>query len=414
MKKTIRWVLLLALLGFVTSCFATDSATTGGGVLNSVKDTFLSNAASWKDVFLQEATWLYWTLATISFVWTFGLMALQKSDAGDIFVELVKYIMFTGIFWWLLQNGPDFSQAIINSLTELAAKASGKSDVIMPSSVVDVGFDIFNTAVRKFSMLGLGESIMSLLISLIVLVVLAVVAIELLILYISAYFIAYAGIILLGFGGNKWMNEIAINYYRKILALGIELMAMVLIVGIGQKFITDTYAKIGNDFNFGVIGALLVASIALLLIAQKIPALLASIVPGGGGGTGGFGALSATASMAIGAAAGAAGGMKMAKMMGVAGVSAAGSVAAQVGGVAKAVGAAGSAAMGQGIKHVPDLTAKIAANLAKGAGKEAKAMGGRVMGAASNMASRANSAMDSTVGGRVAGHIKNSNKPKDD
>jgi type IV secretion system protein TrbL len=49
-------------------------------------------------------------------VWTFGMMALRKADIGEFFAEFVRFTIFTGFFWWLLTNGPNFASSIYASL----------------------------------------------------------------------------------------------------------------------------------------------------------------------------------------------------------------------------------------------------------------------------------------------------------
>lgn len=65
------------------------------GVLNSVSDRFFAESATWAGVITQYASWLFWTLTTISMVWTFGVMALRKADIGEFFAELVRFTVCT-------------------------------------------------------------------------------------------------------------------------------------------------------------------------------------------------------------------------------------------------------------------------------------------------------------------------------
>jgi type IV secretion system protein TrbL len=43
-------------------------------------------------------------------------MVLKRSDLLEICAEVVRYLIFTGFFFWLLQNGPAFANDIISSL----------------------------------------------------------------------------------------------------------------------------------------------------------------------------------------------------------------------------------------------------------------------------------------------------------
>ena len=50
---------------------------------------------------------MFWILATISLSWTCISMAIKRAEMGEFFAELCRFIMFTGLFFWLLTNGPD-------------------------------------------------------------------------------------------------------------------------------------------------------------------------------------------------------------------------------------------------------------------------------------------------------------------
>ncbi|MDE8087919.1 hypothetical protein PT077_08890, partial [Erysipelothrix rhusiopathiae] len=61
------------------------------GVLDNVLGRYLAAASTWSAFITARATWLFWTLALISMVWTFGLLALRKADLGDFFAEFVRF-----------------------------------------------------------------------------------------------------------------------------------------------------------------------------------------------------------------------------------------------------------------------------------------------------------------------------------
>jgi len=76
-------------------------------------------------------------------VWTFGMMALRKADIGEFYAEFIRFIVFTGFFWWLLTNGPKFAIDIQDSLRKIGGNATGTGSSLTPSGIVDIGFDIF-------------------------------------------------------------------------------------------------------------------------------------------------------------------------------------------------------------------------------------------------------------------------------
>ena len=44
-------------------------------------------------------------------------------ELGEFFAELCRFIMFTGLFFWLLTNGPEFGNDIITSLCKIGDRS---------------------------------------------------------------------------------------------------------------------------------------------------------------------------------------------------------------------------------------------------------------------------------------------------
>ncbi len=296
-------LLLLALI-----CFSVQAhgAIDNADVLDNILDRYHTAASAWQTVITERASWFFWMLVTISMVWTFGLMALRQADIGEFFAEFLRFTIFTGFFWWLLINGPAFASSIIASLKQIGSEASGLRGMGSPSSIVDIGFEIFAKAVDQSVVWKPADTIIGLLLAGVILIVLALISINMVVLLVAGWILAYAGIFFLGFGGSRWTSEIAISYYKTVLGVAISLLAMVLLVGIGKTFLDDYYAAMNNGLNLKEMSVMLVASTVLLILVNKIPPMLSSIVGGGAGGIGniGAGAAIATAATATGVATG--------------------------------------------------------------------------------------------------------------
>ncbi|GIZ12699.1 P-type conjugative transfer protein TrbL [Pseudomonas sp. NCCP-436] len=285
---------------------------TNQGILDQVVTDYATRAASWQHVIIDAASWLFWTLVVISMVWTFGMMALRKADIGEFFAELVRFIIFTGFFWWLLVNGPAFANSIIQSLARIGEQAAGVSSVT-PSGIVDVGFMIWKQAINNLSAWSPVDSLVGAVLSAAIMLLLALVAINMLLMLIAAWLLAYAGIFFLGFGGSRWTSDMAINYYKTVLGVAVQIMTMVLLVGIGNDMLSTFYARMNqNVLNFEELGVMLVFCMALLLLVNRVPPMVGGIITGSGigsaGGIGNFGtgaavgAVMGAAGMAAGAA----------------------------------------------------------------------------------------------------------------
>ncbi len=416
---------------------------TNKGILDRVLEKYKTVASTWQEVLMNNALWLFWCLVTISMVFTFALMLLKKADISEFFAEFVKFTIFTGFYLWLLKNAPAIGGSIIKGLSQLAAKAAGIADTPTPSSIVDIGFGIFAKILDQGSIWSPIDSAIGVLIGLVILVVIALVAINMLLLLITAWVLLYAGIFLLGFGGSKWTSDIAMNYYKTLLGISLQSFTMILLIGIGKSFIDDYYNAMSDSLNFSELSVMLIVSIVLLYLTNKVPSLMSGIITGasvGGMGVGNF-----TAGAAFGAAATAAAGMSMASK-------AFSSGAANITGGAKAImealnagnGDAGSGSESIGVTG-SDLADSFDGSLSSamgedkesgsGSSSDSSSSGGEDQGAGSskfkstvkNFASGAsalakeafdnkkdefNKRVDNTIGGKIAQKIREKNEEK--
>lgn len=420
---------------------AASAAPMDTNILDSVLAKYQAAATAWGSVMVSYATWLFWGLALISMVWTFGMMALKNSGIQEAFAEIVRFLTVLGFFWWILANGPAIADSIVKSMWMIGAKAIGQSTDFTPGGVVQIGFDIFFKVLDQSSVWSPVDSACGILIAAIILAVLALVGVNLLLLFVSAWVLIYGGVFFLGFGGGRWTQDIAINYYKTVLGIGAQIMAMLLLIGIGKSFVDQYYAGMSAGANLKELGVMLVVSLVLLYLTNKVPPLIGGIVGGGGGGAGGiggFGAGAALGAAGMAAAAAATGGaMAMAGASNMAGGASAlkaafsqaqqhmaegsgmfsGGGGSSSGGGSSGGGSSGGSGGGSGglgggsasggsggfmsaMNTAGRFAADMGANLAKGAGAVAKDKAANMMDAASQRVGQ-------TTGGKMAAEISN-------
>lgn len=423
-KAFLLIMLALMLMGYTPDAFAEiNNQNILDGVLQKYKDA----TSTWGAKIEGYATWLFWALVVISMTVTFGFMLLQKADIGAFFGEFIRFTLFVGFFFWLLDEGPKHAMGIMDSLMTIAADASGFPASLSPSGIVDLGFMIVDVILSNTSLWDPIDSAVAVVVGLIVLVVLALVSINMLLLLISAWILAYAGIFYLGFGGSKWTSDMAINYYKTVLGLAIQLFSMILLIGIGKDIIVDYVNAMSGEINMNELAVVLVVAITLLILVNKIPSMLSGIVNGSSVGNLGIGNFGAGAAIGAAAAAATAGAMGAAAMQ---------SVATQTGGAGSAIAAAfkeaqqhmqtgtgmfagsspspgGSASGGDfssfssamsnptsAIKAATTFAADMASNLGRGAGATARE-------AVANQMDSVKEAIAGSVGGQIASEIQN-------
>ncbi|HHW1686567.1 TPA: P-type conjugative transfer protein TrbL [Pseudomonas aeruginosa] len=363
---------------------AANAAIEPAGLLDEVADRFLAVSSSWAGTITDAASWLFWTLVVISMVWTFGMMALRKADLGEFFAEFARFTITTGFFWWLLRNGPKFAMDIINSMRTLAAQASGQARELTPSRTVDIGWDIVVKAADNYSVLSPIDNLSIFLITAAILACMAVVGANVLITLVNAWILAYAGIFVLGFGGARWTSDIAINYFRSVLGIGLKLLTVTLLVGIAVSIMDSYYANLSQGAPVRELLLVFVVALVLTLLIHSVPNVIAGLVPGGAAATG-IGSFSTGAIVGAGMAT-----AGMAAQAVAAAASGGASVAASVAGGAQAVMAAASAAKAADGGDMPGTSSGGAdAGGGSGGGASGEPMAAASGGAATPMASAA-------------------------
>lgn len=306
MVRRWRWrcptVIFLALLVLLVSAACGDAADMSG-VVDTILGKYQNAGQAWVGALTNAATSMFWILATISLSWTCISMAIKHADMGEFFAELCRFIMFTGLFFWLLTHGPEFGNDIINSLRTVGGDAAGTGKAIYPAKLINLGMQVFQQTLQHVNFFQPESIVAPIIIAIIILIVCALIAVNMILLLCAAWVVLYAGIIFLGFGGCRWTSDMAINYYRTVLGVGVSLMTMQLIIGLGTKFLQDLVASTGTGLDAGSLAIIMVVCIILLVIAHRLPQMVAGMVVGGGhnGAIGGVGIMTLLGTAVAGA-----------------------------------------------------------------------------------------------------------------
>jgi P-type conjugative transfer protein TrbL len=246
---------------------------------------------------LGHASNLFWALASISLVWTGSVMILRRADIQEFFAEFIRFTITLGFFYWLLQHGPVIGKAIIDGFKTMGGEAMG-AGVTAPSGILDLGFALAFKTYDAMSFAQPAASLTAAMLALAILIFLALIAANLTVQFCAAWIVLYAGCILLGFGGSRWTSDITIQYYKTVLGIGLSLMTSILLLGVGNAILEQYNSQLSGGVQLKELTVVMVVSLILFLLVDKLPALMANIVSHGFGysGIGNFGAGTALAS----------------------------------------------------------------------------------------------------------------------
>ncbi|KRB49318.1 conjugal transfer protein TrbL [Rhizobium sp. Root708] len=268
-------IVLLALL-FVGSHSALAQE---GSVLTSIQNQMTVAAKGWETTVMDAATSVFWILAAIEIAIAAVWLALQAASLDSWFSELVRRIMFVGFFAFVLEQGPTFARAIVDSLFQIAAGNGTAS----PADVFNAGIAVATKMSEKIQF-GLFED-NTLAISAAFAMVVTVIAFSL----VAAIFVSVmvemyigllAGMIMLGLGGSSFTKDFAVRYLVYAFSVGMKLMALVMISRIGSEVLIGlaNQTDIGDEFQT----ALAIAGIAVVVfvIAMYVPSIIQGVVQG--------------------------------------------------------------------------------------------------------------------------------------
>lgn len=273
-------------------------------ILNDVTKRYKDIAVGWAGTMKVAATFLFYSLGAISLAWTLGMLIIRRAEIGEVFGELIKFGVFFGFMNWLLRNVSQIGASIISSLKQLATNAGGSTGTANASDIVGTGYDLMAKVGESLSMTSPIDSLAALLVGLLILIALCLVAVNFVVTEISAYIVLYGGIFVLGFGGSRWTSDIAFNYYKSLISIGLQLMTMILLVGIGKEIITTYVSQMSSgDVKFTELIIVLISAIFLLMLISKVPPMIGGLITGATGNTNFGGAGMALAGMATSMAA---------------------------------------------------------------------------------------------------------------
>ncbi|MGV1010179.1 MAG: P-type conjugative transfer protein TrbL [Dermatophilaceae bacterium] len=248
-------------------------------LLDSVLGHFQATIVPMKAHMLAAAERAFWILVATSMVIQFIPLVFKagSADLGEFFAVFVQFLLSTGLFLWLLRNGPDIAVSLLRSMQQLGATATGVETELSPSNVIDIGFRIFNRVADQASAWSFTNSIIAYLIALVILALLAKVAVNYLTLIVTGWLLAYGGTIVLAFGGSHFTSDMAIGYFKTVFAISLQMLAVVIIAGIGQTLLLDFYATMGTDTAVKDLAVAFVYALVLHECVERVPMIFGGL-----------------------------------------------------------------------------------------------------------------------------------------
>ncbi len=112
-------------LSFISICIillaTTPALAQQGSVLTTLENSVVTAAKGWETTGMSAARSLFWILAGIEIGIAAVWLAINAASLDSWFTELVRRIMFIGLFAFILDQGPSFAKAVVDSLYQIGA-----------------------------------------------------------------------------------------------------------------------------------------------------------------------------------------------------------------------------------------------------------------------------------------------------
>lgn len=331
------------------------------GILNA----FALQSSRWQSVLYSAAQFLFFSLATITVVWTNAALALRGGDVRDFVEANTKWILSTGLMWMWLIHGYEWSLSIVVSFRQagekaIAAGAPGIEAAMDPAAILQNGMVVVGAIVSTMTSWSTALTQMPLFLSGFALLIgFAFIAGYVAVSIAESYLVIGGSALLLGFGASPWTKDIAVRTIMYAVSVGAKLFVMQLIVGVTMGSIMDwvqTFPSADAVSALSLVGL----TILIVIMIKSIPQLVQGLISGAATSSQGNMITVATALTAAAASGGAA-----AAASGVFGGKAASAAAASAGITPSAAGgltgadqmrAVGAHAM-RGLGHVIGMSA---------------------------------------------------------
>ena len=274
-RANIAGVSIIAVLILAGPVFAQE-----GQVITELENQVSTAAKGWESTVTNAARSLFWLLAAIEICIAAVWLGLQAASLDSWFAELIRRIMFIGLFAFVLDQGPTLARAVVDSLFQIGAGGGSAS----PATIFDAGIQVANKMSEQVQF-GVFEdnalAIAAVFAMVVVVIAFSLVAAIFVAVMVEMYVGLLAGMIMLGLGGSSYTKDFAIRYLIYAFSVGMKLMALVMIAKIGSDVLIGLANNpVATDQQF--ITALSIAgiSVVVFIIAMYVPSILQGVVQG--------------------------------------------------------------------------------------------------------------------------------------
>ncbi|WP_314909770.1 P-type conjugative transfer protein TrbL [Cardiobacterium hominis] len=270
-----KWVFFLLIIVLFLTLPNYGYAQQEASTIQTITTKISEVTSGWHDALRPYMLSLFWTLVFISFSYSASKMAIMGADVTEIFSELIKTVIVTGFWLYIINNSYEFASAIVNSLSKAASISSGVDADIQPGDIIKSGLELSAQMIEAAS--GIGEKVVFGMCCIIVVILYFFIAAIVFVMLIEVYIVTGMSIILLGFAGSPWTSDVSKKYFLFTFGVGIKLFSAIIVVRFGERLVHDAIVVTGSyERIFAIVGIIFL----ITYLTKRIPDLAQSLIGG--------------------------------------------------------------------------------------------------------------------------------------
>jgi len=211
--------------------------------LNSIATQFYNAGTNYSAAIQPYALKLFFALFLIDIIVTWIQYSAEgQLDPSFFFGRMIKHILSGGFVYLMIVNGFSWMNIVLSSFSRIGAALSGLP-AVSPQTVLQAGLNMATTILNTPGTSSIVSNIELMIVEAVCVLAIAsafvLVAVDLLLTLVKAYLTTGLGVILLGFGGNRFTASASEGYFSNVLRIGIKLLFFYAVLAIGMQIVTQ-------------------------------------------------------------------------------------------------------------------------------------------------------------------------------
>ena len=216
--------------------------------LDNIATQFYNAGVHYSAAVQPYALKLFFALFLIDIIVTWIQYSAEgQLDPSFFLGRMIKHILSGGFVYLMIINGFSWMYLIIQSFSRIGAAISGLP-ALSPDSVLQAGLSMAGTLLNSPAASGIVSNLELAVVegalALVVGAAFVIAAVELLLTLVKAYLTAGLGVMLLGFGGNRFTASASEGYFTNIIRIGVKLLFFYAVLAIGMEMVAQWQAAL--------------------------------------------------------------------------------------------------------------------------------------------------------------------------